>query len=130
MEKLLVLHQLIETNMAEIKRLRELAIALPAVDPSKEHVKGGPLVQSKFANIIEKLVDLEKDLYAEIEEYVDYEKEMLEVIAKMPPEQGLVLKYFYIEKLPVEYIARKLGVTVRHVYNLKSAALKESEKFH
>lgn len=127
--KYLMLDKLIDSNMEEIKKLKELAAAIPTADPSREFISGGPIVQSKFSDLIDKAVDLEDELIKEIDEYLDYKRELYEIIKKLKnPAHALVLRYRYLERLTYEEIAEKLGCSVRNVYNLKNAAL--SEAFH
>ncbi len=128
--KYIFLNKKINCNLDEIARLRELAETISTSDPSREFISGGPQVQCRFAEIVDKIIDLENDLANEIAEYVEYKKELHQLIKKLSPVHELVLRYRYIEGLTIEEIAEKLDCSVRHVYNLKSAALKECERLH
>lgn len=128
-EKYLYLDRLIEANSEEIQRLRSLAMSIPTADPSKEFIKGGVNVQSRFEEIIDKVVAMEQELYAEIGEYIKVKREIHEIIKNIDnPIYALVLRYRYIDMKTNEEIAEKIGCSVRHVYNLKTSALKEALK--
>lgn len=129
-DKYATLDKLIESNMEEIKRLKEMAASIPTIDPSREFISGGPIVQSKFSDLIDKAVDLENELIREIGEYLDAKKELYDILKKISPIHALVLRYRYLDRLTYEEIAEKLGCSVRRVYNLKNAAVKECEEFH
>ena len=120
MEKYIVLRKLIESDIAEIKKLRELSAALGTADPSKEHVSGGPLVQCRFAEIIDKIVDLETKVREEIKEYLDMQREVRDQIAAVKdPIYRMFLRYKYIEGLSHEDIAIKMGYSVRQIYRIQ-----------
>lgn len=120
MEKYIMLHKLIKSDIAEIGRLRELSAALGTADPSKEHVSGGPLVQCRFAEIIHKIVDLEAKVREEINEYLDMQKEVRDQIAAVKdPVHRMFLRYKYIEGLSHEDIAIKMGYSVRQIYRIQ-----------
>ena len=129
-EKYTTLAKLIESDMEAIKRLKAMAASIPTADPSREFISGGPIVQSKFSDLIDKAVDMENELVREIGEYLDAKKELYDILKKISPVHALVLRYRYLDGLTYEEIAEKLDCSVRHVYNLKNAAIKECEEFH
>lgn len=127
-DKCIYLHKSIETDLAEIKRLRELAREIPATDPAREFVGGGFSSGSRFANLIEKAIDLETDLADAIEEKLDYEREIYELIDSLDPLSALVLRKRYIEGLTISQIAEQLELTERRIYDIKSRAVKKCEE--
>ena len=132
LSKYIMLDELIASNTEEIKRLKELAASMPIADPSREFISGGPIVQSKFTDLIDKAVDLENELIGQIDEYLDCKKRLYRVINSLEnPIHVLVMRYRYLDRLTYEEIAEKLNCSVRNVYNIKNAALAElSETFH
>lgn len=127
-DKSIYLHKCIESDLAEIKRLRELAREIPASDPAKEFVAGGFSSGSRFAGLIEKAIDLEAELADAIEEKLEYERELYKLIELLDPLSSLVLRKRYIEGLTVAEIAESLGLTERRVYDIKSRAVKKCEE--
>ena len=127
-DKCIYLHKSIETDLAEIKRLRELACEIPATDPAREFIGGGFSSGSRFAALIEKAIDLETELAESIDEKLDYEREIYGLIDKLDPLSGLVLRKRYIEGLTISEIAEQLELTERRIYDIKSRAVKKCEE--
>ena len=129
-DKSIYLHKCIEADLAEIRRLRELAREIPASDPAKEFVAGGFSSGSRFAGLIEKAIDLETTLADAIEEKLEYEREIYKLLDQLDPLSGLVLRKRYVEGLTVAEIAEDLDLTERRIYDIKSRAVKKCEEFH
>jgi RNA polymerase sigma factor (sigma-70 family) len=128
-DKSIYLHKCIEADLAEIKRLRELAREIPTTDPAREFVGGGFTSGSRFAKLIDKVIDLETELSEAIEEKLDYEKEIYQLLDQLDPLSALVLRKRYVEGLTVAEIAGHLGLTERRVYDIKARAVKKCEEF-
>jgi DNA-directed RNA polymerase specialized sigma24 family protein len=123
--------QLIQSKLEEIKKLRELATAISIPDISKERVAGGPQVQCRFAEIVDKLVDLEREILQEVDDYIEQEREMRNIINALPnPEWQLLMRHRYIEGLSFEDIAAEMNYSVRHVYNMRKDIFKYLETLH
>lgn len=127
-DECIYLHESIETDLAEIKRLRTLAKEIPATDPSKEFVKGGFTSNSRFSGLIDKVIDLESELEAAIDEKLEYERQIYKLIDSLDPLSALVLRKRYIEGLSVREIAEDLKLTERRIYDIKSRAVKKCEE--
>lgn len=118
--RVFITKKLIESKLEEIKRLRELATSISIPDLSKERTSGGNQVQCRFAEIVDKLVDLECEILQEVDDYVEQEKEMRNVINQLPkPEWQLIMQYRYVEGLSFEEIAEELNYSVRQIYNMR-----------
>ena len=118
--RVFITKKLIESKLEEIKRLRELATSISIPDLSKERTSGGNQVQCRFAEIVDKLVDLECEILQEVDDYVEQEKEMRNVINQLPkPEWQLIMHYRYVEGLSFEEIAEELNYSVRQIYNMR-----------
>lgn len=118
------LPQLIESKTEEIKRLRGLSESIPGADPSREFIPGGPQVQCRFAEIIDKVIDLEGEILDEINELLDLQKEAHKIInAVQDDTERLILQYYYIDRLSMEDIASEIGYTLRQTYRIKKKAL-------
>ena len=121
------LHQLIKADVEELKRLRRLSTTIAGADPSREFVSGGPRVQCRYADIIDSIVDLENKIKAEVDEYLEKEKQMKKAIAAVEnPTYRVFLQYRYLENLPYAAIAEKMGYSVRQIYNIR----KDCAKLH
>ena len=128
-DKCIYLHKSIELDKKEILRLKELATEIPAADPAKEFVGGGFTSGSRFSGLIDKALDLADELAKSVEEKLDYEKEIYSLIEQVNPQEGLVLRMFYIDGMEIEDIADALGLTTRRIYDIKSKAIKKCEEF-
>lgn len=128
-DKSIYLHKCIETDLAEIERLKELARSVSSPDPSQEFIASGFTSGSRFSKLIDKAVDLEAELAEAIEEKLDYEREIYKLIDNLDPLSALVLRKRYIEGMRVEDIALDLGMTSRRIYDIKSRAIKKCEEF-
>lgn len=120
MNDLYSLRDNIQCRLKEIERLRELADSLPSADPSKEYISGGPIVHCKFAAVIDKIVDLESEVAAEISNYVDAERKVRAYINKIKnPKHRAFMWYKYIDFLTMEEIAEKMDLSTRQIYNIQ-----------
>jgi uncharacterized protein YllA (UPF0747 family) len=120
------LPQLIESKTEEIKRLRELSRSIPGGDPSREFIPGGPQVQCRFAEIIDKVIDLEGEILDEINELLDLQKKAHEIInAVQDNTERLILQYYYIDRLSMEEIATEISYTLRQTQRIKKKTLEK-----
>ena len=129
-DKCFYLHQQIESDLAEIKRLKRLAAEIPATDPSKEFSGGGFASGSKFSRLIDKAIDMEDELLRSIEEKLDFEQEIYNLIDELDPLSALVLRKRYIEGMSVKDIALDLDLSERRIHDIKSRAIKKCEESH
>lgn len=126
LNKCYYLPRLIESKTEEIKRLRDLSVSIQGADPSREFIPGGTQVQCRFAEIVDKVIDLESELLDDINELVDMQKEAYKIINAVEDEtERLVLQYYYIDRLSMEDIASEMGYCLRHTHRIKKKALKK-----
>lgn len=117
---------LIASKTEEIKRLRELSVSISGADPSREFIPGGPQVQCRFAEIIDKVIDLEGEILNDINELLDAQKEAYKIINAVEDEtERLVLQYYYIDRLGMDEIASEIGYCLRHAHRIKKNALRK-----
>lgn len=117
---------LIASKTEEINRLRSLSESIPGVDPAREFIPGGPQVQCRFAEIIDKVIDLESEILDEINEMLDLQKEARKIINSVQDStERVVLQYYYIDRLGMEDIADEIGYTLRQTYRIKKKALEK-----
>lgn len=117
---------MIASKTEEIKRLRELSKSIPGGDPSREFIPGGPQVQCRFAEIIDKAIDLESEILDEINELLDLQKAAHEIINSVQDDtERLILQYYYIDRLGMGEIATEIGYTLRQTQRIKKRALEK-----
>ena len=120
------LPQIIESKLDEIKRLRLLSESIPGADPSKEFIPGGPQVQCRFAEIIDKVIDLEGEILDQINELLDIQREAYKIINALQDDtERLILQYYYIDRMSIEEIASKINYCPRQTIRIKKKALEK-----
>ena len=120
------LPQIIESKLDEIKRLRLLSESIPGADPSKEFIPGGPQVQCRFAEIIDKIIDLEGEILDQINELLDIQREAYKIINALQDDtERLILQYYYIDRMSIEEIASKINYCPRQTIRIKKKALEK-----
>lgn len=119
------LHDLIESNEAELKELQLLSVNIPGTDYTKDRVKSTPSTDASYTNIVIKIVDLEKVIKADIEKLLSLKREIWEVIdAVQDNEHKLILRYRYLNFLRWDEISSKMGFSYRTVFRIHEDALK------
>jgi hypothetical protein len=118
----------IDANLLEVERLRALATSISSVDLSREGVRtsGTP---DRTGNVVAKIVDLEKEINAEIDGFVDLMREIRERIDAMDDDDlRLILKKRYLNFQKWERIAIDMDLTYQWVHRLHKRALADFEK--
>lgn len=119
------LNELINSHIKELEQLRLISTSVPSIDFSKERVQGGQFPGDKIANIVGKIVDLERQINAEIDSFIDLKKEIHDAIeAVKNPNERLVLRCRYIEFLTWEQVAERMNYSIKQVHRIHSEALK------
>ena len=122
--QLRLLRKTIDSNVDEINKLRSLCSAVPTTDFSKEKVSGGEQ-SDKIATLVSKIIDLENEIQAEIDEAVDLEREIRTVINRQENEaERLLLKLRYIDFNTWEEVAEKMNYSVMQIWRIHNSALK------
>lgn len=123
------LNELIESNLRELEQLEALATHITSGDTSKDRVQGGSETHDRMGDTMAKIVDLKKEINAEIDMYVDLKKEIRSRIMQIKNNtEKLILKYRYLEFSTWEEIAVVLGFTFQWVHVLHKRALKNFDK--
>ena len=117
------LDQRIDSNIAEITRLREMACGISS--PSwEEKVQTSRNTDAPFVRCLEKIMDLEKVVNSEIDTLVDLKAEMEDAIEKLSNvDERLLLRYRYLDNHSWEEIGVLLNASVRTVHRIHSSAL-------
>ena len=123
------LNELIESNLKELEKLEALATHITSGDTSKDRVQGGLETHDMLGDTMAKIVDLKKEINAEIDKYIDLKKEIREKIMLVQNDtEKLILKYRYIDFLKWEQIAVQLNFTFQWVHVLHKIALGSFKK--
>lgn len=130
-DRCIYLHKSIQCDLDEIKRLKRLAMEIPATDPSREFIGGGFKAESRHERLLIKADELGTYLLDKIEEKLEYEERIYRLIEELDdPPGALVLRKRYIQGMPIKDIAKDLGLSERRVQDIKANAIKQCEKLH
>ncbi len=118
------LNELINSNLAELEQLKVLSRSVSS--PNLSGMPSGTRKQeAPFAKAVEKIIDLEKIIDAEIDCFVDLKREIRDVINKVSDNnQKLVLKLRYIQFLKWESVAVEMDLSLKQVHRIHNDALK------
>ena len=116
------LDQRINSKLEQVLSLRDLTTKATAT--MSDMPGGGSRNVYKMQDIIGKIIDLENEINADIDQLVDLKREMVAVIKSVKnPEYQTLLELRYLCFKSWEEIAIALGYGVRHVYKLHTASL-------
>ncbi len=117
------LDQKINSDIAEVARLREIACGVSA--PSLgERVQTSPSHEASYVRRLERVMDLEAAINREVDLYVDLKEQIREVISRVQDtDEQMVLKYRYIHNYTWEQIGGKLYADSRTVRRWHGNAL-------
>lgn len=120
------LNELIDSDLAELNDLRRLSTSISGANCDTERVQGGNLPGSRIENIISKIIDLEEEINAEIDKFVDLKAEIRRAISAIENRnEQLLLRLRYIEFLQWSEIQERMGFDdVRRVHQIHNNALK------
>ena len=115
--------ELIESDIAELERLRALAYSIQAVTGG-ERVRSSRRSAANFTAVIEKIELVEERLNDEIDAYVDKKEEIRRVINSLTnADERLCLKLRYLDFCSWVDIAEKMAYSERQVYRLHDRAI-------
>jgi RNA polymerase sigma factor (sigma-70 family) len=110
------LDQLIDSKMAERDRVKALAVNTVGSLDGMPHAPG---ITDKVGNLTVKLIALEEELNALIDEYVDRKQEVVEVLEKLPEREYGVLHRYYIRNMTYEEVGQDMGYSTVQVWRIK-----------
>ncbi len=118
------LNELIDSNLAELENLKSLSTSVSGANYGAERVQGGNLPGSRIEGIVLKIIDLEREIQAEIDRYIDLKKSIRESINEIQNQnEKLILRYRYVELLSWSEIQRKMNLEETQVFTLHRKAL-------
>ena len=120
------LDQRINSKLEQVLSLRDLTTKATAT--MSDMPGGGSRNVYKMQDIIGKIVDLENEINADIDQLVDLKREMVAAIKSVEnPECQTLLELRYLCFKTWEQIAVDMGYSTRNVYKLHDAAV---ERLH
>lgn len=121
------LDQLIENKIRYQEKLRTMA-EKTTVDVSRERVSGGSTPNPR-EDIIVKLADLSHEVNADIDRFIDLQKEIMDTIGQLEDARlRLILEMRYVSGDDWDDIASRIGYNKRYIMRLHEDALKEIDE--
>lgn len=122
-----MLDQRINSKLEQVTALRNLA-AKATASYTTEKVNG-PKTRSPMENAIVKIIDLENQIDAEIDELVDYKVEIFKLISSIKNQSyRMLLEIRYLDNRTWEEVSEIMGYDLRWIYRLHGRALKEADQ--
>lgn len=117
----------IESRIRELSHLREMSLRLSS-PTFEEKVSGGQQTDAPFVRLIDKVVDLEREIDSEIDTLVSVHNDIRNTIeAVEDPRQQAVLNYRYLQNMKWQEIANALFADRTSVYRWHKQALEQIE---
>ncbi len=131
LQQLQRLDVMINQKIKEIDDLRLSAKSVSSLDYSKERVQTSPSGDAPFVKLIGRIAELEAEINAEIDTFVDKKHKIINQIQTLNNSKYIEVLYKkYVEFKRLEVIADEIGYTYQYIVLLHGQALKEfSRKF-
>lgn len=125
------LDTMINQKIKELNDLRMISQSTGGMDYSKERVQSSPTGDAPFVQSVLRIAELEKEINAEIDRFVDEKHTIINQIqALQNPRYIDILYKRYIEYKSLEQICVEMKFSYDHIRHLHGDALKEfGEKF-
>ncbi len=118
------LDQRINSKLEQVASLNELAMR--ATSTLSDMPKSPSSTNSKMEDVICRIIDLQDEINKDIDKLVDLKINIVSIIKTVPnPEHQMLLELRYLCFKTWEQIAVEMGYSVRNIYHLHGAALKE-----
>lgn len=129
LQQLQRLDTVINQKIKELGDLRLKSRSTGAIDYSKEKVQTSPSGDAPFVKLIGRIIDLEAEINAEIDVFVDEKHKIINQIQSLKNSDYISLLFKrYVEFKKFETIAIEMNFTYQYVLNMHGYALKEFEK--
>ena len=128
LQQLKRLDELINQKIKEVTDLRERATSVSGIDYSKDKVQTSPSGDAPFVKLIGKIADLEAEINAEIDSFVNEKHKIIKQIQSLKNADYISLLFKrYVEFKKFEIIAIEMNFTYQYVLELHGCALREFE---
>jgi hypothetical protein len=117
------INSVIKNKEQELSELTEIVYTVPAIDNEKEKVRAS--TQNRGFDKVDKKVDLETEIQAQIESFMSLKHKIIDEIHSLDNSDYIsVLFKRYVEFKYFEEIAVEMGYSYRHITRLHGYALK------
>lgn len=128
LQQLQRLDTVINQKINELGDLRLKSQSTGSIDYSKERVQTNPSGDAPFVKPICRIIDLEAEINAEIDKFIDEKHKIINQIQSLKNSDYISLLFKrYVEFKKFETIAVEMNFTYQYVLNMHWYALKEFE---
>lgn len=131
LQQLQRLDTMINQKIKELGDLRLMLQSVGGIDYSKERVQSSPSGDAPFVKPVLRMIELEQEINAEIDRFVDEKHEIINQIqALQNPKHIDILYKHYVEFKRLEIVAVEMNFTYQYIVELHGTALKEFQLTH
>lgn len=131
LQQLQRLDTMINQKIKELGDLRLMSQSVGGIDYSKERVRSSPSGDAPFVKPVLRMIELEQEINAEIDRFVDEKHEIINQIqALQNPKHIDILYKHYVEFKRLEIVAVEMNFTYQYIVELHGTALKEFQLTH
>lgn len=131
LQQLQRLDTMINQKIKELGDLRLMSKSVGGIDYSKERVQSSPSGDAPFVKPVLRMIELEQEINAEIDRFVDEKHEIINQIqALQNPKHIDILYKHYVEFKRLEIVAVEMNFTYQYIVELHGTALKEFQLTH
>lgn len=131
LQQLQRLDTVINQKIKEVHDLLLQAQSTGGLDYSKERVQSSPSGDAPFVKPIYRIIDLEAEINAEIDKFIDEKHKIINQIQSLKNSDYISLLFKrYVEFKKFETIAVEMNFTYQYVLNMHGYALKEFESVY
>lgn len=126
LQQLQRLDTVINQKIKELGDLRLKSQSVGSIDYSKERVQTSPSGDAPFVKLIGRIIDLEAEINAEIDAFVDDKHKIINQIQSLKNSKYIEILYkHYVEFKRLEVVAVEMNFTYQYVVELHGYALKD-----
>lgn len=126
LQQLQRLDTVINQKIKEVHDLRLKSQSTGSIDYSKERVQTSPSGDAPFVKLIGRIIDLEAEINAEIDRYVDEKHRIINQIQGLKNSKYIEILYkHYVEFKRLEVVAVEMNFTYQYIVELHGYALKD-----
>lgn len=121
-----LLDKRINSHIREKEEAMRMACSISSPQMQEDKVQSSPSGEAPFVKALERLWEMEENINAEIDKYVDLKNQIHEVISRVSlPEYQMVLRCRYIFNMTWEQIGDELAMDERTVRRWHSQAIEQ-----
>ena len=115
----------IDQKIKELESLRAAAVRIGGANYARDPVSGGHKQEAGYTNVVERMVDLEREIEAEIDRFADERHETINRIQSLDnPTYADILFQRYVEYKPLYQIAKEMRYSYSHTRRIFGKALR------